>query len=123
MFLLRILLDIKTSYPHQQYAYQHRARETWMEFRGSEAENFETEGKNDEEFQENHTNFKYRACVVGPEGATTELHKDLWYQCLKEPRSDTQGTESKMRLVYSFNAHADGITYCLRWRMVSINTY
>ena len=66
-----------------------------MEFRGSEAENFENEGKNDEEFQENHTNFKYRACVVGPEGATTELHKDLWYQCLKEPKSDTQGIELK----------------------------
>ena len=30
--------------------------------------------------------------MVGPEGAETELHKDLWYQCLKQPTTATQGT-------------------------------
>ena len=110
---MRICLDIKTNYGPEQYAYQHRARQTWMEFRGSEADGFGDSGggKDDEEFQENHTNFKYRACVVGPEGATTELHKDLWYQCLKEPKSDTQGIELKMRLVSSFNSQSGGVTY------------
>ena len=111
---MRICLDIKTNYGPEQYAYQHRARQTWMEFRGSEADNFENEGQNDEEFQENHTNFKYRACVVGPEGATTELHKDLWYQCLKEPKSDTQGIELKMRLVSSLNSQTGGVLYAIK---------